>query len=51
LADLKEAFALIASGRFDPLLLAPSKFPLSDFAGAVAAVKSRKTLKAILVPG
>jgi len=26
------------------------KFPLADFAGAVAAVKSRKTLKAILVP-
>ena len=51
LADLKEAFALIASNKFDPLLLAPSKFLLSDFAGAVAAVKSRKTLKAILVPG
>ena len=51
LVDLKESFELIASGRFDPLALEPSKFPLSDFAGAVAAVKSRKTLKAILVPG
>jgi len=51
LVDLQESFELIASGRFDPLLLSPVKFPLSDFAGAVAAVKSRKALKAILVPG
>jgi L-iditol 2-dehydrogenase len=51
LADLKEAFDLIASRRFDPLLLNPEKFPLSAFNEAVLAVKSRKTLKAILVPG
>ena len=51
LADLKEAFDLIASRRFDPLALSPMKFPLSDFAGAVAAVKARKTLKSVLVPG
>jgi L-iditol 2-dehydrogenase len=51
LADLKEAFELIASRRFDPLALAPIKFPLSDFAGAVSAVKTRKTLKSVLVPG
>jgi L-iditol 2-dehydrogenase len=51
LADLKESFNLIASGKFDPLLLSPMKFPLSAFNDAVQAVKSRKTLKAILVPG
>lgn len=51
LAELKEAYDLIASRRFDPLALSPASFPLSDFAGAVAAVKSRKTLKSVLVPG
>lgn len=51
LADLKEAFNMIASRKFDPLLLSPASFPLSAFNDAVAAVKSRKTLKAILVPG
>ena len=51
LADLKEAFDLIASRRFDPLSLSPSQFPLSAFNEAVAAVKSRRTLKAVLVPG
>ncbi len=51
LADLKEAFELIASGTFDPLALAPAKFPLSAFDDAVRAVKSRRTLKSVLVPG
>jgi len=51
LADLKEAFDLIASGRFDPLALAPATFPLSAFDDAVRAVKSRRTLKSVLVPG
>lgn len=51
LADLKEAFSLIAARRFDPLALSPAAFPLSKFADAVAAVKSRKTLKSVLVPG
>lgn len=51
LADLKEAFDLIASRRFDPLTLSPMTFPLSAFDDAVAAVKTRKTLKAVLVPG
>ncbi|MDE2512101.1 MAG: alcohol dehydrogenase catalytic domain-containing protein [Elusimicrobia bacterium] len=51
LADLKEAFDLIASRRFDPLALSPMKFPLSAFDDAVRAVKSRKTLKSVLVPG
>lgn len=51
LADLKEAFELIASRRFDPLALSPMKFPLSAFDDAVRAVKSRKTLKSVLVPG
>ena len=50
-ADLKEAFGLIVSGRFDPLSLTPMKFPLSAFNDAVSAVKSRRTLKSILVPG
>ncbi len=50
LADLKEAFELIASKRFNPLLLAPLSFPLSAFADAVKAVKTRQTLKSILVP-
>ena len=50
LADLKEAFELIASKKFNPLLLAPAAFPFSDFAGAVKAVKSRQTLKSVLVP-
>jgi len=51
LADLKEAFALIASRQFDPLALSPMTFPLSAFDDAVRAVKSRKTLKSVLVPG
>jgi L-iditol 2-dehydrogenase len=51
LDDLKEAFELIASRRFDPLWLSPTRFPLSAFAEAVAAVKSRRTLKSVLVPG
>lgn len=51
LADLKEAFELIASGKFNPLVLAPAQFPLSAFDEAVRAVKTRKTLKAVLVPG
>ena len=51
LADLKEAFGLIASRKFDPLLLTIGKFSLSAFDEAVLAVKSRKIMKAILVPG
>ncbi|MBI3564439.1 MAG: alcohol dehydrogenase catalytic domain-containing protein [Elusimicrobia bacterium] len=51
LVDLKEAFELIASGKFDPLTLAPKSFPLSKFDEAVRAVKSRQALKSVLVPG
>ncbi len=51
LVDLKEAFELIASGKFDPLALSPKKFPLTAFAEAVRAVKSREALKSVLVPG
>jgi L-iditol 2-dehydrogenase len=51
LADLKEAFDLISSRRFDPLALSPMEFPLSAFDDAVGAVKTRRTLKSVLVPG
>jgi L-iditol 2-dehydrogenase len=51
LADLKDAFELIASGQFNPLVLGPTTFPLSAFDEAVRAVKTRKTLKSVLVPG
>jgi L-iditol 2-dehydrogenase len=51
LADLKEAFDLIVSGKFNPLVLGPAQFPLSAFDEAVRAVKTRKTLKSVLVPG
>ena len=51
LADLKEAFDLIVSRRFDPLALAPMEFPLSGFDDAVRAVKTRQTLKSVLVAG
>lgn len=51
LTDLRDAFELIASGKFDPLALEPRKFPLSRFGDAVRAVKSRETLKSVLVPG
>jgi L-iditol 2-dehydrogenase len=51
LADLKEAFDLIASGKFNPLVLGAAAFPLSSFDEAVRAVKTRKTLKSVLVPG
>jgi threonine dehydrogenase-like Zn-dependent dehydrogenase len=51
LTDLKEAFDLIASRRFDPCLLSHEQFPLSRFSDAVEAVKSRRIMKAILVPG
>lgn len=50
LVDLKESFDLIASKQFNPLLLAPMSFPFSSFNDAVKAVKSRQTLKSILVP-
>jgi L-iditol 2-dehydrogenase len=50
LSDLKESFELIASKRFNPLLLAPMSFPFSSFSDAVKAVKSRQTLKSVLVP-
>ncbi|MBI4061601.1 MAG: alcohol dehydrogenase catalytic domain-containing protein [Elusimicrobia bacterium] len=50
LADLKESFDLIARGRFNPLLLAPTSFSFSSFDDAVQAVKSRRTFKSVLVP-
>ncbi|MBI3288643.1 MAG: alcohol dehydrogenase catalytic domain-containing protein [Elusimicrobia bacterium] len=50
LADLQEAFALIAGKRFDPLTLAPKSFPYAAFDAAVQAVKSRQVLKSVLVP-
>jgi L-iditol 2-dehydrogenase len=50
LADLKEAFDLIASKRFLPLILAPLSFPFSEFDDAIKAVKKRETLKSVLVP-
>ena len=51
LVDLRESFELIASGQFKPLFLKPEQFPFSSFDDAVRAVKTRKTLKSILVPG
>ena len=51
LVDLRESFELIASKQFDPLFLKPERFPFSAFDDAVRAVKTRKTLKAVLVPG
>jgi len=50
LEDLKEAFDLIASKKFNPLILGPASFPLSKFADAVKAVKTRQTLKSVLTP-
>lgn len=50
LEDLKEAFELIRTRRFDPLALAPRTFPLAAFDEAVRAVKARRTLKSVLVP-
>lgn len=50
LVDLREAFELIVSGKFDPLSLIPERFPLSAFDDAVRAVKSRRILKAVLTP-
>jgi L-iditol 2-dehydrogenase len=49
LADLKEAFDLIASKKFNPMILGPISFPLAKFDDAIKAVKSRQTLKSILV--
>jgi L-iditol 2-dehydrogenase len=51
LSDLKESFELITSRRFDPLSLSPLSFPISSFDDAVQAVKSKKALKSVLVPG
>lgn len=51
LADLRESFELIASGQFDPFALKPERFAFSAFDDAVRAVKTRKILKAVLVPG
>lgn len=50
LVDLKESFDMIASGRFNPMILGPMSFPFSSFDDAVKAVKSRQTLKSVLVP-
>jgi L-iditol 2-dehydrogenase len=51
LTELREAFDLITSRRFDPLLLNPNSFSLSSFNDAVTAVKSRRSLKSIILPG
>ena len=50
LADLKEAFDLIASKKFNPLILGPLSFPFTKVDDAIKAVKSRQTLKSVLVP-
>jgi L-iditol 2-dehydrogenase len=50
LVDLKEAFELIASRTFNPLILGPLSFPFSKFDDAIKAVKKRETLKSVLVP-
>ena len=49
LVELREAFDLIVSGKFNPLVLGPSNFPLESFPDAVQAVKTRRTLKSVLV--
>ncbi|MEK7383901.1 MAG: zinc-binding dehydrogenase, partial [Elusimicrobiota bacterium] len=51
LVELRESFELITSKQFNPLFLKPEQFPFSAFDDAVRAVKTRKTLKAVLVPG
>lgn len=50
LEDLRESFDLIASKKFNPLILGPASFPISKFADAVKAVKTRETLKSVLTP-
>ena len=50
LVDLKESFELIASRKFNPLLLGPMTFPLASFQDSIKAVKTRQTLKSVLVP-
>lgn len=50
LVDLKESFELIASKKFNPLILGPMAFPYAKFDDAIKAVKTRKTLKSVLTP-
>lgn len=51
LADLRESLELIASGRVPVAEIAMTGYALEDFDRAVADVRGRKALKAVLVPG
>jgi L-iditol 2-dehydrogenase len=49
-ADMRAAFALLASGRVDPLEIVTHRFPLAETGAALAAQRSGETYKAVVVP-
>lgn len=50
LEDLRESLDLIASGAFSVLALKPKAFGLAEFDSAVREVRSRRVMKAVIVP-
>jgi L-iditol 2-dehydrogenase len=50
LADLREAYRLLVTGRLDPVSLVTHRLPLSRFAEAVDLARDRRALKVLLVP-
>ena len=50
LADQREAFRLLVSGRLDPSPLVTHRLPLSRFGEALALARERRALKVLLVP-
>jgi L-iditol 2-dehydrogenase len=50
LADQRDVFRLLATGRLDPSPLVTHRFPLSRFAEAVELARERRALKVLLLP-
>lgn len=50
LAEQREVYRLLASGRLDPAPLVTHRLPLSRFAAAVELARERRAVKVLLVP-
>ena len=50
LADLRQTYRLLVTGRLDPTPLVTHRLPLSRFAEAVDLARDRRALKVLLVP-
>jgi len=50
LAEQREVYRLLVSGRLDPSPLVSHRFPLSNFMAAVELARERRVVKVLLVP-